>query len=129
MERREAPRKEIMLADPQTIMVNAIAKNLARINQDNNGAVYRLRSSTDELVLTIKHSDGKISGGQFGEGHVVKVEYTVFATSTVPQLRLATWLVIQNPDGMDLTVVKNHVLALCAFATSANIDKFLNGES
>lgn len=118
-----------MLTDPQTLTVNSIAKSMARINQDNNSAVYRLRSSTDELVLSIKHSDGKIVGGQFGEGHVVKVEYLVFATSTTPQLRLATWLVIQNPDAMDLTVVKNHVLALTAFATSANIDKFLNGES
>lgn len=118
-----------MLTDPQTLTVNSIAKTLARINQDNNSSVYRYRTSTDELVLSIKHSDGKISGGQLGEGHVVKVDYTVFATSTVPQARLATWLVIQNPDGMDLTVVKNHVLALCAFATAANIDKFLNGES
>lgn len=118
-----------MLADPQTLTVNSVAKNMPRINQDNNGSVYRLRSTTDELVLTIKHSDGKISGGQFGEGHVVKVTYTVFATSTTPQYVLNTWAVIQNPDGMDLTTVKNHVLALAGYLTGANIDKFLNGES
>jgi hypothetical protein len=43
-----------MLTDPQTLTVNSIAKSMARINQDNNSAVYRLRSSTDELVLSIK---------------------------------------------------------------------------
>lgn len=118
-----------MLSDPQTLTVNSVAQTLARINQDNNASVYRKRTSTDELVLTVRHSDGKISGGQTGEGHVVKVEYTVFATATTPKMALATWLVIQNPDGMDLTIVKNHVLALAAFATAANIDKFLNGES
>lgn len=118
-----------MLADPQTLTVNAVAKNCPRINQDNNGSVYRLRSTTDELVLTIRHSDGKINSGQTGESHVVKVEYTIFATASTPLYRMNTWVVIQNPDGMDLTVVKNHVLALAAYLTGANIDKFLGGES
>jgi len=118
-----------MFADPQTLTVNAVAQVCPRINQDNYGSVYRKRTSTDELVLTMRHSDGKIVNSQTGEGHVVKVEYTIFATSTTPQYKLATWVVIQNPDGMDLTVVKNHVLALVAFATSGNIDKWLAGES
>jgi len=118
-----------MLADPQTLTVNAVAKVMPRINQDNNGSKYRLRSTTDELILEIKHSDGKITGGQFGEGHVVKVTYTIFATTTAPQYVLSTWMVIQNPDGLDLTTVKNHVLALVAYMTSTNIDKFLNAES
>lgn len=118
-----------MLTDPQSLTINAVAKSLARINQDNQSSVYRLRSSTDELVFTVKHSDGKIAGGQVGEGHVIKVEYTVFATSTTPEYRLATWAVIQNPDGMDLALVKNHVLGLVGWLTGANIDKILNGES
>lgn len=118
-----------MLADPQTVTVNAVAKNMPRINQDNNSSVYRLRSTTDEYVLTIKHSNGKIVGSQNGEGHLVKIDYTVFATSTVPEQHLACWLVIQNPDGFDLTLARNITLGLCAYATSANIDKFLNGES
>lgn len=118
-----------MLSDPQTLTINAVSTDVARINQDNNGAVYRSRTTTDELVLTIKHSDGKIVGGQFGEGHVVKVEYTVFSTDTAPERKLATWIVVQNPDGMDLGTVKNHVLALCGYITSAQLDKLLNGES
>lgn len=118
-----------MLTDPQTITVNAVAKNMPRINQDNNTSVYRLRSTTDEYVLTIKHNDGKITGGVAGEGHVIKVQYTLFATATVPQSTTLIWLTIQNQDGMDLTQVKNVALALCAYATGATIDKLLNGES
>jgi hypothetical protein len=118
-----------MLADPQTVTVNSVAKVLPRINQDNNASTYRLRSSTDEYVLSIKHSNGKIVAGQAGEGHVAKLDYTVFATATVPEQHLACWLVLQNPDGMDLTVVKNTTLGLTAYLTGANIDKLLNGES
>jgi hypothetical protein len=118
-----------MLADPQTVTVNSVAKVMPRINQDNNSSVYRLRGSLDEYMLTIRHSNGKIVGGQAGEGHVVKVDYTVYATATTAEQHLATWIVIQNPDGMDLTLCRNIALGLCAYATSANIDKFLNGES
>lgn len=118
-----------MLADPQTLTVNAVAKNMPRVNQDNNGAEYLLRTTTDELIMTIRHSTGKINSGQSGEVHVVKVQYTVFATSTAPQYRLQTWLVIQNPNGMDLTLVKNHVLALMAYNTGTTIDRLLGRES
>lgn len=118
-----------MLADPQTVTVNAVAKVLARINQDNNTSVYRLRSTTDEWVLTIKHNSGKITGGVQGEGHVVKLSYTLFATSTDPEKVFHTWVTIQNGDGASLTDVKNAVLGLCAYLTGANIDKLLNGES
>jgi hypothetical protein len=118
-----------MLADPQTLTVNSVAKVMPRVNQDNNGSKYRLRSTTDEYVLEIKHSDGKIAKGQLGEGHVVKVTYTLFATSSTPEYVTTMWTSFQNPDGLDLTTVKNILLALAAYLTGANIDKFLNGES
>lgn len=121
--------KATMLTDPQTLTVNAVAKVMPRINQDNNSSTYRLRSTLDEYVLTIKHSDGKISGGGLGEGHVIKVQHTVFATATVPESTMYTWLTIQNGDGFDLTLARNIVLALAAYATSATIDKLLQGES
>jgi len=118
-----------MLTDPQTVTVNAVAKNMSRIREGDGTSVYRLRSTTDEYVLTIKQSDGKISGGLDGEGHVAKLEYTVFATATVPQSKVITWCTIQNQDGADLTVVRNVVLGLCAYLTSSTIDKLLNGEN
>lgn len=118
-----------MLPDPQTVTVNSVAKVMPRINQDNNSSTYRLRSSTDEYVLTIKHSNGKIVGGQPGEGHLTKVDYTVFATATTPELHLACWAVIQNPDGLDLVLSRNVFLGLTSYLSSATIDKLLNGES
>jgi hypothetical protein len=118
-----------MLSDPQTVTINSVAKVMPRINQDNNSSVYRLRSSLDEYVLTIKHSNGKIVGGQPGEGHLAKLDYTVFATATAPELHLACWAVLQNPDGFDLTLSRNTMLGLMGYLSSANIDKLLNGES
>jgi hypothetical protein len=118
-----------MLTDPQTITVNAVAKVMPRIKEQNGSSMYRLRSTTDCIELSIKHSDGKISGGVFGEAHVVKVTYTLYATATDPEKILHTWIVIQNGDGMDLTTVKNHVLGLAAYLTGATIDKLLNGEN
>jgi hypothetical protein len=118
-----------MLTDPQTLTVNAVAKNCPRIKEQNGTSTYRLRTTTDELVLAISHATGKITGGVDGESHVVKVTYKVFATSTLPEYVLVTWIVIQNGKGMDLTTVKNHVLALCAYMTGATIDKLLGGEN
>jgi hypothetical protein len=118
-----------MLPDPQTVTVNSVAKVLPRINQDNNSSVYRLRSSLDEYLLTLKHSNGKIVGGQPGEGHLAKVDYTVFATATTPEQHLAVWAVIQNPKGFDLVLARNITLGLTGYLISATIDKLLNGES
>lgn len=118
-----------MLTDPQTLTVNAVAKNCPRIKEQNGTSTYRLRTSLDELVLNISHNVGKITGGVEGEGHVVKVSYTIFATATLPEYVLHTWMVIQNGKGTDLTIVKNHVLALAAYLTGATIDKLLGGEN
>jgi len=118
-----------MFPDPQTVTVNAVAKVMPRINQDNNASTYRLRSTTDEYILTIKHSNGKIVGGQPGEGHLAKIDYTVFATATSPELHLACWAVLQNPDGIDLVLARNVMLGLTGYLTSGTIDKLLNGES
>jgi hypothetical protein len=118
-----------MLADPQVLTVNAVAQSCPRISEQNNAARYRKRTTTDELVLDVRHHTGKISGGVVGEGHVVKVTYTVFATASVPETSTTMWMTIQHSDGMDLTVCKNHALALCAYLTGATIDKLFNGES
>lgn len=45
-----------MFADPQTLTVNAVAKALVRINQDQYSSEYLLRSSTDEFRLKIRNS-------------------------------------------------------------------------
>lgn len=118
-----------MLTDPQTITVNAVGQVCPRINQDNNGATYRLRDSTTELVLNIKHSNGKIVGGQTGESHLVRIDYTVFATATEPEYHMAAWTAIHNPDGLSLTTVKNYVIGLMDFIDATLVDKLLGGES
>lgn len=69
-----------------TITVNAVAKVLNRINQDNYGSEYYLRSSLDEYRVKIRHSkDSPNASGQVYDRHNVEVTRTVFATTTVPQ--------------------------------------------
>ena len=118
-----------MLTDPQSITVNAVAKSMPRINQDDNASSYRYRTTTDEYQFTIRHTDGKITGGVSGESHTVRVKYTVFATAVLPEQVMYATLAIQNGDGMDLVQTRNVVLALCAWAASATIDRLLVGES
>lgn len=118
-----------MLTDPQSLTVNAVAKSMPRIQDIPGGTRYRYRTTTDEYVFDIQHRVGKITGGQPGESHVVRVHYTVFATATVPKQEFYATLTIQNGDGMDLTQARYVTLALCAWAVSATIDRLLIGES
>jgi hypothetical protein len=120
-----------MLTDPQVLTVNAVAKSMPRLNQDGivNGAMYRYKVTLDEYTTTIKHTDGKITGGVFGESHTVRVAYKLAATATVPESVAYATLKIENGDGMDLTQARYLTLALCAWATSATIDRLLIGES
>jgi hypothetical protein len=45
-----------MFADPSVVTINAVAKNLVRINQDKYSSEYLLRSSTEEFRLNIRNS-------------------------------------------------------------------------
>jgi hypothetical protein len=118
-----------MLTDPQSITVNAVAKSMPRIELGSGSAIYRLRTTTDEYLFSIRHTDGKITGGVAGESHTMRVKYTVFATATVPEQVFYATLSLQNGDGMDLTQARYVTLALCAWAVSATVDRLLVGES
>jgi hypothetical protein len=71
-----------------TITVNAVAKVLNRINQDNYGSEYYLRATLDEYRVKIRHSkeSPQADGRQF-DRHNIEVTHTVFATSTVPEIK------------------------------------------
>jgi hypothetical protein len=72
-----------MLANTLTLTVNAVAKVLVRINQDNYGSEYRLLSDTERYTLKIRHSSTKPKNGDSGfDSHNVMVEHVVFPTLT-----------------------------------------------
>ncbi|DAD50057.1 TPA_asm: coat protein [ssRNA phage Esthiorhiza.4_11] len=71
-----------------TITVNSVAKVLNRINQDNYGSEYYLRSSLDEYRVKIRHSkESPLSDGRQFDRHNVEVTHTVFAVGAVPEIK------------------------------------------
>lgn len=120
-------------SDPAVVTVNAVAKNLLRINQDGYGSTYRLRSATDDYTMIVKNSSYKEKGtGRQVDRHTIDILLTVFATATVPEIKRHCYVVVENQLGDTLTDPRDVVVGLLTFLTAssgANITKLLNFES
>jgi hypothetical protein len=85
-----------------TVTVNAVAKVLNRINQDNYGSEYYLRSATDEYRMKIRHSkEAPQADGRRFDRHNVELTHRVFATPTTAEIvRIAssTFRVYETDD-------------------------------
>lgn len=120
--------------DPQTITVNAVAKDLVKINQDGYSSEYLLRSTDGEFRLKIRNSTYRDKARNvLIDRHNVEFTETVFpvAPATLSTVR-KTYFVIENQQGDTLTDVRYDAAALFAWATAssgANITKMLNSES
>lgn len=120
-----------MYADPAVVTINAVAKNLVRINQDKYSSEYVLRSATDEYRLNIRNTSYNDKKRNVTiDRHNVELIHTVFpvAPSTLSTVR-KTYTVIENQRGDTLVDPRNTALGLFAFLSSANIDKLMNFES
>jgi len=123
-----------MFADPQTVTVNAVAKVLARINQDGYSSEWLLRSSTEEYRLFIRNSTRTDkSRGVAIDRHSVELRWTVFpvAPATRSFIRRA-YMVIENEQGDTLSDPINLATALCNYlsaGSAANITRVVNFES
>lgn len=120
-----------MFADPAVVTVNAVAKNLIRIRQDQYSSEYMLRTALDEYRMNIRNtsrSDGK--RGVNIDRHNVEIIHTVFpvSPSTTAVVR-KVYAVIENQQGDTLTDPAKLAVGLFAFLTEANITKLLNFES
>lgn len=122
-----------MLTSPITITVNAVAKAMNLVNQDDFASEYRLLEATESWVLKIRHSYDKIKadGVKYGR-HTVEFINTTYAVAGVsPEVfrKFTTTFVL--PDGQSVT--ENYIhLALSTYlsATSgANAIKVMNWES
>jgi hypothetical protein len=123
-----------MFVDPAALTVNAVAKNLVRVNQDGYSTEYRLRSATDEFRLNVRNSSyiDKKRGGRV-DRHNVELIQEVFpvAPATKSTIR-KVYLVLENDTSDTLTDPTYLAAALCGFLTAssnANIVKLLNWES
>jgi hypothetical protein len=123
-----------MFADPQTLTVNAVAKNLQKINQDKYSSEYLLRSPTDEYRLFIRNSSrvDKTRGVQI-DRHNVEFRWTVFpvAPATRSYVR-RMYSVIENEVGDTTVDPVNLTIALCNWLSASsgnNVSKMINYES
>jgi hypothetical protein len=117
-----------MFADPITVTVNSVAKNLVRINQDTYGSEYFLREATMEWRLKIRNTS-YTKAGVLVDRHNFEFTNLVYATSTAPAIERKIYLVFEvgrsDTDAAALQAFNGFV----AFCTSANLAKGLNYES
>lgn len=123
-----------MFADPQTLTVNTVAKDLKRINQDQYSSEYLLRSTTNEFRLKIRNTSYLDKKRQvMVDRHNVEFTETVFpvAPATLSTVR-KTYIVIENQQGDTLTDPTYNAAALFVWltaSTNANITALMNFES
>jgi hypothetical protein len=123
-----------MFADPAVVTINAVAKNLVRINQDKYSSEYLLRTGTEEFRLNIRNTsyfDKKRSVNI--DRHNIELIHTVFpvAPATLSTVR-KVYTVIENQQGDTLTDPVNVAAGLCNYltaSTNANMTKLMNFES
>lgn len=85
------------IANPLVITVNAVAKNLPRINQDSYGSEYFLDEGTQSFRVKIRHSkEGRQSSGVVFDRHNVELTQTIFGTGGDPDITFQTYVVIRN---------------------------------
>lgn len=120
-------------ADTITITVNAVAKVLTRVNSgDAYASEYRLRGTTDEYKLRMKHSTyaDKARPGVTVNRHSAELTQTVYpvSPSTIPVIR-KSYCVLEEAQSDDATAALNFDNGFIGFMSSANITKLLNWES
>ncbi|UJQ85816.1 MAG: putative coat protein [Garnievirus montiscola] len=109
-----------------TLTVNAVAKVLNRINQDNYGSEYYLRSTLDEYRVRIRHTkltpnvDGKVP-----DSHNIEVTHTVFATSTVPAIVRQAYIVVRIFGDDDLTLAGYLLAAATTYFNNGTVQSDL----
>lgn len=118
-------------SDPLTITVNAVAKNLIRINQDKYSSEYMLRTATDEFRLNIRNTSyADKKRGVTIDRHNVELIHTVFpvSPSTLSVIR-KVYAVIENQQGDTLTDPAYVAAGLAGLLTVPNVQKMMNLES
>lgn len=117
-------------ADPLVITVNAVAKNLARINSgDSYANEYFLREALQEYRVKIRHSSYTNAAKVLTDRHNMEFTNTVYATPTAAELVRKSYVVYEHARADTDAAVLQDANGFIAFNTSGNIQKLLNQES
>lgn len=115
-----------MFADPQSVTVNSVAQSLPAIRREDTSSSYRKDDAS--YTLRISHDEKKRNR------RTVRLEHRKIAadplTSQNAEFGFTVYLVMDAPVvGYAATEMKDIVLGLTGWLTSANILKVLGGES
>jgi hypothetical protein len=118
-----------MLANTLTVTINAVAKVLTRVNQDNYSSEYRLTTALESLVLKIRNTTEKSNGFTYTR-HNVDLNWTIFATTTAVEQNYVASQTFKQRVGAnsDPTVLVQEVAGL-ATLVNAQATAIAGGES
>lgn len=74
-----------MFANTLTITINAVARVLTRVNQDNYGSTYSLKDGTQQFTLKFRNSTEPSDGVEPVDRHNMYFEHIVYATPTATE--------------------------------------------
>jgi hypothetical protein len=112
-----------------TITINAVAKVLNRINQDNYGSEFFLRETLVSYRVKIRHSKVKATADKPYESdrHNVELTVTTFATATTPQRVSTFYTVMQVPADCVLATESYNGQGFGSYVANATrVDDLLN---
>lgn len=118
--------------DTITITINAVAKVLTRIRDDDYGSEYRLRNANIEMFrVIIKNTTySEKSSGTAIDRHSVELVHTVYpvAPAVTPMVR-KMYAVLENQATDTIVDPAKFGTGFVGFLTEANLTKLLNFES
>lgn len=118
------------IPNPLVITVNAVAKNLPRINMDNYGSEYFLREATQSFRVKIRHSKEAVqkSGVQY-DRHNVEITHTIFGTGGDPDSVRIFVLIIRHEEEVSTTELGHIQSALNGLLTSGFVTDLAGWQS
>lgn len=120
-----------MLADPQTVTVNAVAQTLAAISRQPLSSTYR--EDIGEYELVISHQENRKRNRRVVRLNRKIVTADPFIPAQNVEVSHSIYLVIDEPlAGFTKTELKDDLVGLCTWLTAssaANAVKVLGGES
>lgn len=117
-----------MFADPQSVTVNAVAKSLPAISRDENASTYRMDTGDYELV--VQRAFGAKRNRFNVRLNAKKIAADPLTSSNNLEYRTSVYFVVDAPPvGYTNTELKDIVLGLVGWMTSANVLKVLGGET
>jgi hypothetical protein len=115
-----------MLSNTITFTVDSVAKILTRIREDKDGSLYRLKNTTEQIDVRIRHSTRYPNGAQVNS-HNLYWTHTVYATDTTPEYNYMASITLSESEGADPTYLTATIAAIQA-AMASNWDTVAIGD-